>query len=123
MDLKQKFKQTLEMYPEKIDISDGKISIESGSEGFHSKNLISYYEAAEEKAGLAGEWESLFVWIIFQSLHEKAKTLFKNGIVKIERDVDEDMVSRFLRANLKQEGFQDMKREWEEFELKGGKLI
>nr|WP_315423247.1 hypothetical protein [uncultured Pedobacter sp.] len=116
MNLKKIFREALELYPTFIDISDGELILDVEGQGFMSRKFVGLYEIAEDIAKSKGDWHELFVWIIFQTLHEKAKNSFKQNIFTITREVDQNMFMNFLKLNLKEDGYENMLRDFAEYE-------
>lgn len=114
MEFEKVYKDVLKYYPSDIDISDGKIVSET--DGFDSLNLISSYDEAEKVASLAGEWESLITWIIYQVLHETAIIQFAKKKYVVEIEINKSRFRELLIENLRTEGYEDMYLEFLEYE-------
>lgn len=118
MFLEKEYNDVLNYYPNQINISDGKLDNETGS--FHSGYLTSYYDNAEELASLAGEWQSLINWVIYQVLHTHSKAKFKEKRYDIEKEINRPRFRELLIENLKTEGYEDMYNEFLQYEKENG---
>jgi len=77
---------TLKLFPEKIDISDG----ESRSDnGFFSQNLSHAWHIAENQNDISGNDFDFMIWSIFKLLHKISRKNFANGIYFVSiNDID-----------------------------------
>ncbi len=116
MNFKGVYDEVFAMFPERIDLSDGKLVMTVDGEGFLSPNFNRICEIAEDKASLKEEWYSLFVWIMSQVLHEKAQEAFGQGIFEMDHTIDEKRFREFLIRNLQQDGYEDMMNEFLAYE-------
>lgn len=123
MNLKNIYNEVFAMFPERINISDGKLVMTIDGEGFQSPNFNRVCEIAEDRASLKEEWYSLFVWIMSQVLHGKAQEAFGQGIFEIDNNIDKKRFREFLIHNLQQDGYDDMMNEFLDYEKENKSLI
>ena len=115
------FNEAVAMYPNQIDISDGKL-FEEDDTGFLSKNFNKACEDAENKASLLAEWHTLLVWIISQVMHENARKSFIDNKFLITPEIDRKRFRFFLINNLEQEDYKDMRMEFLKYEQLNGAI-
>jgi hypothetical protein len=69
--------KALKLYPQEIDISDGKLR---DKKGFWSNNLSDARHNAEELNTAHSQDVDFMIWAIYSELHEKSLENFKRGI-------------------------------------------
>jgi hypothetical protein len=105
MKFEELFNESIELWPDEVDISDGK---EVGN-GILFKRLSSVWNAVEVKAKLKGEWYDLMTWIIFANLHDIAKQqIIKNRSTIKKAHLNIDKVKHDLVENLQMDEYSDM---------------
>jgi hypothetical protein len=104
MEFNQLFNESIILWPDEIDISDGKVT----GTGVRFGKLSETWNNAEVKAKLLGEWYDLMTWIIFGNLHDLAMQNLhsKNQIISLKQ-IDFDQVKIDLHKNLQMEDYQD----------------
>ncbi len=68
---------TLKLFPEEIDISDGELRNDNG---FFSQNLSKAWHRAEESTGTTGCDIDFMIWSVFGMLHNMSRENFAKGI-------------------------------------------
>lgn len=105
MKFSELYKKAIKLWPEQIDISDGKSDVN----GIIFRNLSSVWDNAEEKAKVKGEWYDLITWIIFSNFHSIARKNFNKGVMTVRKtEINEEMVKKDLIHSLRSEGYEDM---------------
>ena len=110
MEFNKLFNESIVLWPDEINISDGS----ENEVGILFKNLSDACNNAEVKAKLMGEWYDLMTWIIFGNLHDLAMHNFrsKNQIISLKQ-IDLDQVKIDLHKNLQMEDYRDMLAEFQ----------
>ena len=100
------YNDALGMWPDTIDVSDGK----PAEHGILFKKLSGIWNNIGVLAEKKGEWCQLMTWIIFSNFHSIAKRRFFEGQYIISKeDLDAGEVRKSLLENLEyDEGYQDM---------------
>jgi hypothetical protein len=90
--------QVAPLWPDEIDISDGKLLGESGGV---FPSLSRAWNSAELQAEELGEFHALLVWAVYGTLHERARLLFaqRSFLLRL-RDCAASEVERRLSENL-----------------------
>ncbi len=70
-------KDTLKLFPEVIDISDGELGNDNG---FFSQELSNAWHRAEESTGTTGCDIDFMIWSVFRVLHKMCRENFTKGI-------------------------------------------
>lgn len=71
---------TLKLFPETIDISDGELR---SDEGFYFQTLYNAWHSAEDKNGISDNDIDFMIWSVFRLLHRKSRENFINGIYRV----------------------------------------
>lgn len=99
------YNDALKMWPEKIDISDGKIQ----EEGILFKKLSDIWNNIEIRTKEQSEWHDLITWVIFSNFHRIAKNRFLKQDYSIKKtDLSFDHIKADFIQNLKEPGYEDM---------------
>lgn len=108
----EKFIEVLLLWPEEIDISNGKII---GDNGFYSENLSIVWNHVESEIGQSDAWKDMLVWSIYGYLHKEARDSFINGTYKLyPRKIRRDSIFVIFHQNLiYAEGYDDVLLEFE----------
>jgi hypothetical protein len=110
MKFNELYSETIGLWPDEIDISDGKPL----EHGILFENLSSIWTKVENKAKKKGEWFDLATWIIFGNFHDIAKKGFQVGLKIVSKNqIDINRVKSDLINNLKADGYEDMLEEFE----------
>ena len=103
------YKAAISFWPEEIDISGGK-QIEE-TDGFYSENLSNAWNLAEDSS--RNEWEALMIWVMYQELHKKAAFFHEKGKPNLlVNDLDLSDLEQKYHEALKEEGYEDMLKEY-----------
>lgn len=79
-------KDTVKLFPEIIDISDGELR---DDDGFFSWELSKAWHRAEESTGTTGKDIDFMIWSIFRVLHRKSRENFSKEIYSVSlSDID-----------------------------------
>ena len=81
--MKALIEQTLSLFPEYIDISDGEALEDNG---FWSKNLSGAWYGAEDKNGDDTNDVSYMIWAIYRLLHRKSRASYLQGVYTVHLD-------------------------------------
>ncbi len=95
--LEKLINDTLKLFPETIDISDGELS---GDNGFFSRTLSNVWRSAEDKNGICGNDVDFMIWSIFRLLHRKSRENFNHGLysVCLNEINNEDIENEYQRS-------------------------
>lgn len=105
MKFEELYDTSMELWPNEIDISDGKVA----ENGVLFPKLSSIWNEVEDKSKLRGEWYDLMAWIIFGNFHEIAKVQLQEDRMLIRKtQIDINKVRNDFVQNLKVEGYEDM---------------
>jgi hypothetical protein len=92
------YERIIKLWPEEIDISDGK---PTGSDGYLFKNLSNIHSEIEGVLSNNDHWGSIGAWSFFQAIHKEAKVLHKSGITVISvNEVSKDLIDHYIRSNI-----------------------
>ena len=96
------FNETIKLYPEIIDISDGEIR---GKNGFWSENLSDAWHNAEELNESHSQETDAMIWAIYCELHTKSIKNFRTGIklVSISELSCDEIIKRYIKNYLETE--------------------
>lgn len=72
--------ETIKLYPETIDISDGELR---SKKGFWSKNLSDAFHKAEDLNVSDSTETDFMIWAIYGELHTKSRENFSKGIKSV----------------------------------------
>ncbi len=112
MEFEELYKTSVGLWPDEIDISDGK----EEDNGVFFQKLSSVWNEVEVKAKLMGEWYDLMTWVIFSNFHNMAKIQLKEGRKTIRKtEIETDKVKNDLIQNLRVEGYEDMLDDFKKF--------
>lgn len=94
--------ETLKLYPETIDISDGQVR---GKKGFWSRNLADARLNAENLNISASKETDYMIWAIYGELHTKSIELFRMGLKSVYvLDLNRnEIIKRYIKAYLEAE--------------------
>lgn len=94
------------LWPEEIDISDGK---PTGNDGYLFKNLSSINSQIEENLSNDDHWGSIGAWSFFQAIHKEAKALHKSGagVIRVS-EVSKDLIDQYVRSNIEHDPDDDL---------------
>ena len=110
MKFSELYNEAIKLWPDEIDISDGKPL----EQGILFENLSFIWNKVETKAKKMGEWFDLATWIIFGNFHDIAKQGFQIGLKTVSKNqIEVEKVKSDLINNLKLEGYEDMLKEFE----------
>ena len=110
MKFNELYNEAVRLWPDEIDISDGKPL----DHGILFENLSIIWDKIETKAKKKGEWFDLVTWIIFGNFHDIAKKGFQVGFKTISKNqIDVEKVKSDLINSLKVDGYEDMLKEFE----------
>ncbi|MFA1771248.1 hypothetical protein ACD591_08090 [Rufibacter glacialis] len=99
MDFETIYNEINQLFPEQLDISDGRFV--QGTIGFHSQNLIDAWNAAEEESESTAE--GYFIWAMYCLLHQLAKKAFRKGNFTIKTsDLAKEEIKRKYDKVLKE---------------------
>lgn len=105
MKFEELYNNSMELWPEVIDISDGEI-VENG---VLFKELSLVWHEVEASSKLKGEWYDLMAWVVFKNLHNIAKRKLQERGSAIEKTkVNRDKIKHDFIANLQEEDYRDM---------------
>ncbi len=92
--------ETIKLYPEIIDISDGELR---GKKGFWSKNLSAAWHNAEEINEPYSQEIDFMIWAIYGEFHAKSIENFRKGIesVSISELSRSEIIKRYIKDSLK----------------------
>ncbi len=97
MKFEELYKTSVNLWPDEIDISDGKVE----DNGILFQKLSSVWNEVEVKAKLMGEWYDLMTWVIFSNFHNLAKIQLEKGKKMIRKsEIETDKVKNDLIKNL-----------------------
>lgn len=92
------FEQSALLWPEVIDIRDGKLI---GSEGGLFPGLSIAWNEAEREAYLLSELHGLMSWAIFSALHARARELFSQSSFSLQlSECERSDIQRRFEENL-----------------------
>jgi hypothetical protein len=107
--INQLFQDAKLLWSSKIDISDGKVIVETS--GFESVNLNCAWAQAEKKSS-GEDWNELCVWVIFKMLHREAKIKFQTKVYEVQASsLSLDDFKKTLLEALQVEGYEEMLKE------------
>ena len=90
--------QVASLWPDEIDISDGKLL---GASGAIFPSLSRAWTAAEQKGEKLGELHSLAVWAVYGALHERARHIFEECMFELRlSECAASEIERCLSENL-----------------------
>ena len=94
--------ETIKLYPETIDISDGQFR---GGKGFWSRNLADARLNAENLNISASKETDYMIWAIYGELHTKSIELFRMGLKSVYvLDLNRnEIIKRYIKAYLEAE--------------------
>ena len=94
--------ETIKLYPETIDISDGQVR---GKKGFWSRNLADARLNAENLNISASKETDYMIWAIYGELHTKSIELFRMGLKSVYvLDLNRnEIIKRYIKAYLEAE--------------------
>ena len=92
--------ETIKLYPETIDISDGELR---GKKGFWSKNLSNAFHNAEDLNVLNSKETDSMSFAIYGELHTKSLENFRIGVksVSVSELNRNKIIKRYIKACLK----------------------
>lgn len=92
------YSETLSLWPEHIEISDGK---DINKEGGFFLNLSEAWRKAEQQAENLTDWHQLMVWAIFSELHSIAIKSYLEGKSKVlVLECNAENTEKFFAENL-----------------------
>jgi hypothetical protein len=92
------YTETILLWPNKIDISDGR---NIDTEGGLFPNLSKEWRKAEIQAEELAEWHQLMVWAIFSQLHLRAVERYMQGVTEmITSDCNLEKLEKVFAENL-----------------------
>jgi hypothetical protein len=92
------YNSTVLLWPDRIQIDDGKLA---GEEGGYFPELSKAWVEAKQKSRLMSEWHGLMVWAIYGVLLSFAKRKLNQGFEKILlKEIDIWEVEKIFRQNL-----------------------
>ncbi len=109
MDFNKLYDESIELWPDEIDISDGKVL----TNGVVFNELSSIWTIVEKKAVKMGEWYDLMTWVIFSNFHHQSKLNWIENIKIVrKKDIRKEKVKNDILQNLQTEGYEDMLKEF-----------
>jgi hypothetical protein len=98
MKFSELYERIIGLWPEEIDISDGK---PTGRNGYLFKNLSSINSDIESALSNDDHWGSIGAWSFFQAIHKEAKALHKSGanVIRVN-EVSKDLIDHYIRSNI-----------------------
>ena len=88
---------TLKLFPEEIDISDGELRNDNG---FFSQKLSKAWHSAEDKNAITGNDVDFMIWSVFGLLHKMSRENFSKGICSVSlNDINhEELKQEYKKA-------------------------
>ena len=88
---------TLKLFPEEIDISDGELRNDNG---FFSQKLSKAWHSAEDKNAITGNDVDFMIWSVFGLLHKMSRENFSKGIYSVSlNDINhEELKQEYKKA-------------------------
>lgn len=106
MEFEKLYEDSLELWPDKIDISE---AIILDDQSIRYPNLSSIWDKVEDESTALGEWHDLMSWINFCGFAKAADKAHKEGRNVVEKDkLDRVYIKNRLIQNLREEGYEDM---------------
>ena len=95
---------TLKLFPEEIDISDGELRNDNG---FFSQKLSKAWHSAEDKNAITGNGVDFMIWSVFGLLHKMSRENFSRGIYSVSlNDINhEELKQEYKKALQEAEWF------------------
>ena len=88
---------TLKLFPEEIDISDGELRNDNG---FFSQKLSKAWHSAEDRNAITGNDVDFMIWSVFGLLHKMSRENFSKGIYSVSlNDINhEELKQEYKKA-------------------------
>ena len=95
---------TLKLFPEEIDISDGKLRNDNG---FFSQKLSKAWHSAEDRNAITCNDVDFMIWSVFGLLHKMSRENFSKGIYSVSlNDINhEELKQEYKKALQEAEWF------------------
>ena len=91
---------TLKLFPEEIDISDGELRNDNG---FFSQKLSKAWHSAEDKNAITGNDVDFMIWSVFGLLHKMSRENFSKGIYSVSlNDINHEELKQKYKKALKE---------------------
>ncbi|HEY4198719.1 MAG TPA: hypothetical protein VGM63_24430 [Mucilaginibacter sp.] len=105
MKFNQLYEKSIRLWPNKVNISDGK----QISDGILFADLSSLWNNVERECKLMGEWFDLMGWTIFSCMHNIAKQEHQKGARYMKLgQLNKDEVKEKFEKNIQVPGYEDM---------------
>jgi hypothetical protein len=93
------YKRIKSMWPDVIDISDGK---PAGKDGYFFKGLSDINREIESSLSNNDNWGSIGAWSFFQAIHRQARKLHSEGINSLTvSEVSKESIDACIRSNIR----------------------
>lgn len=105
------YNSIINLWPEEIDISSGKLM---GDEGGIFPDLAEAHDRIKKEVGIQDPWKDLMVWTMFQEFHAQCRKLLKSKSYKLfPKIIDKNLLKRRYAKNLEVDEWREFLKDYE----------